>query len=47
MADKDPIAIQIIRAVDHTCEIFKRALNISLTDDEKYYICKMLAETSV
>jgi len=47
VADKDPIAIQIIRAVDHTCEIFKRALNISLTDDEKYYICKMLTETSV
>lgn len=42
VTEKDPIRTEIARSVDKTCEIFKRALNISLTDDEKYYICKML-----
>lgn len=42
-ADKEPISTELVRSVDSTCEIFKKAVNISLTEDEKYYICKMLS----
>jgi transcriptional regulatory protein LevR/transcriptional regulator with AAA-type ATPase domain len=47
VGDKDPISALIVRSVDNTCEIFKKALNISLTDDEKYFICKMLTSVEV
>lgn len=47
VADKDPISTQIVGSVNKTCEIFKKALNISLTDDEKYYICKMVSSVEI
>jgi transcriptional regulatory protein LevR len=45
--DKETIDIELLGSVDRTCEIFKKSINVVLTEDEKYYICKMLtsAET--
>ncbi|WP_346353010.1 sigma-54-dependent transcriptional regulator [Azotosporobacter soli] len=40
--EKEPVDAEIKRAVDKTCELFKAALNIALTEDEKYYVGKML-----
>ena len=45
--DKESIGTEIQRAVDSTCEIFKKSINISLTEDEKYYICRMLSPTEL
>ena len=41
--DKELISTDLAYSVDRTCEIFKKSVNISLTEDEKYYICKMLS----
>jgi len=41
-ADRNSINTEVICAVDYACENLKKALNISLSDDEKYYICEML-----
>ncbi|WP_160677290.1 sigma-54-dependent transcriptional regulator [Clostridium sp. C8-1-8] len=40
--DKKAIDINIVKAVDSSCEIFKRYLRLQLTEDEKYFICQML-----
>ncbi|QAA34410.1 sigma-54-dependent transcriptional regulator [Clostridium manihotivorum] len=40
--DKKAIDINIVKAVDHSCEIFKRYLRLQLTEDEKYFICQMI-----
>ncbi|MBC2580216.1 sigma 54-interacting transcriptional regulator [Clostridium sp. DJ247] len=40
--DRKAIDKNIINAVNKACEIFKKSLNLNLTEDEKYYICMML-----
>ncbi|WP_025692745.1 sigma-54-dependent transcriptional regulator [Paenibacillus zanthoxyli] len=34
----------IMNAVNQACEIFSSGINLSLSDDEKYYICEMLSD---
>lgn len=45
--EKEPMDAQLVSLVDRTCKIFKQSVNISLTEDEKYYICKMLSPVEV
>jgi transcriptional regulatory protein LevR/transcriptional regulator with AAA-type ATPase domain len=40
--DKEVINKNVINSVDKGCEIFKKTLNLTLTEDEKYFICTML-----
>jgi transcriptional regulatory protein LevR/transcriptional regulator with AAA-type ATPase domain len=40
--DKTAIDMNIVKAVDRSCAIFKRYLRLQLTEDEKYFICQML-----
>lgn len=35
---------QIMNAVNRACGIFASGINLTLTDDEKYYICEMLSD---
>jgi transcriptional regulatory protein LevR len=41
-ANDEEIDKKIISAVNNSCEIFKKSLNLTLTEDEKYFICTML-----
>ncbi|GIM30383.1 transcriptional regulator [Clostridium polyendosporum] len=40
--NKEEIDKKVISAVNNGCKIFKKSLNLTLTEDEKYYICEML-----
>ncbi|MDD7794714.1 sigma 54-interacting transcriptional regulator [Clostridium sp. 'White wine YQ'] len=41
--DKEIFDKKIISSVSNAAKVFKRTLNISLTEDEKYYICEMIS----
>jgi transcriptional regulatory protein LevR len=34
----------IFEVVNRSCSIFVSGMNLTLSDDEKYYICEMLSE---
>lgn len=40
--DKNEIDKELYSAVDKCSQIFKKSLNINLTEDEKYYICESI-----
>ena len=42
--DRDAIDSEVLRYVQEAATLFKDTLNISLTDDEIYYICETFAE---
>ncbi|MNC80794.1 hypothetical protein D3C75_1337080 [compost metagenome] len=34
----------VLNAVNRACGIFAAGINLTLTEDEKYYICEILSE---
>lgn len=42
--EKDGFSERVINAVNNSCKLFNKNLKINLTDDEKYYICRILVE---